>query len=107
MGRTAKTKSLPRFPAECPAFLVLDKRGFFGPAVADGGEIAEGTFNDQGNGLMLGFVRGEHWWGQGSHRTPFFLGEADPDQGWQCAWHYTGRLVPLTRAAREMLACVR
>lgn len=99
-----KTKR-PRFPADCPAFMLLDRAGFYLSAVRPG-EIVEGTFNDQGTKIMLGFARGEHW----QHGTPYFAasasGESHRVDKWQGAWHYTGRLLPLTRAAREMLAVV-
>lgn len=94
-----------RFPPECPAFELLDDcmSPMCGPAMR-AGEIVEGTFNDQGNFLVLGFARPETW----IYGTPYFgasaAGETDDVDRWQGAWHYTGRLRPLTRAASEMLA---
>lgn len=87
------------FPEECPAFMLLDAWGFAFDASAKAGEIVEGTFNDQGTSLMLGFARPEG--------PRLYFGQVDPamDQ-FRCAWHYTGRLLPLTKAAREMLAVV-
>lgn len=90
-GVRAKAKTKHRFPPECPAFELLDL----------GDEIAEGTFNDQGSGLVLAFARVEQW----SYGTPYFWSlPAEKDDRWRSAWHYNGRLRPLTRAAREMLA---
>lgn len=102
-------KSIPpkyriKFPDECPAFLLLDANGFAfdGDVTAQVGEIVEGTFNDQGNdqggrGLMLGFARPE------GSRVYFF--EMSAELGWwRGAWHYTGHVIPLTQAARDMLA---
>ena len=101
-----------RFPPECPAFEILDiddAAAIAGAPVFRPGEVVEGTFNDQGDTIMLGFARPEAWWGcaGGHHRTPYFTAFADglsPSRTrWQSAWHYTGRLRPLTRAASEML----
>ena len=104
---TRQIKAPIDFPDECPAFLLIDS-GFIMQS-NESGEIVEGTFNDQGSMLVLGFARVEKWWGTDQRRTPYFSAPAgpqgtEPPAKWWGAWHFTGRLRPLTPAAREMYA---